>query len=64
VTEVAAASLAQTPRIGMRWRPEYIRCIGKRDDDFIIVLDIARIFSSDEQMQPDSNIGLVPAHAA
>jgi purine-binding chemotaxis protein CheW len=64
VTEVAAASLAQTPRIGMRWRPEYIRCIGKRDDDFIIVLDIARIFSSDEQKQPDSNIGLVPAHAA
>src|SRR6266851_2974018 len=63
VTEVAAASLAQTPRIGMRWRPEYIRCIGKRDDDFIIVLDIARIFSSDEQKQPDSNLSLVPAYA-
>jgi purine-binding chemotaxis protein CheW len=63
VTEVAAASLAQTPRIGMRWRPEYIRCIGKRGEDFIIVLDIARIFSGDEHKQPD-NLGAMPAHVA
>lgn len=45
ITEIAAAALEETPRIGMRWRPEYIRCIGKRGDDFIVVLDIERIFS-------------------
>jgi purine-binding chemotaxis protein CheW len=45
VTELAAASLAETPRIGMRWSPEFIRCIGKRGTDFIVVLDIGRIFS-------------------
>jgi purine-binding chemotaxis protein CheW len=46
ITEVAAASLEETPRIGMRWRSEFIRCIGKRGSDFIVVLDIGRIFSS------------------
>jgi purine-binding chemotaxis protein CheW len=30
----------------MRWRPEFIRCIGKRGDDFMVVLDIARVFSA------------------
>jgi purine-binding chemotaxis protein CheW len=45
ITEVAAAALEETPRIGMRWRPEFIRCIGKRGSDFIVVLDIGRIFS-------------------
>jgi purine-binding chemotaxis protein CheW len=46
ITEVAAAALEETPRIGMRWRSEFIRCIGKRGSDFIVVLDIGRIFSS------------------
>jgi purine-binding chemotaxis protein CheW len=45
IAEVAASSLEETPRIGMRWKPEYIRCIGKRGSDFIVVLDIGRIFS-------------------
>ena len=46
VTEVAGAALEETPRIGMKWRPEFIRCIGKRGTDFIVVLDIERIFST------------------
>jgi purine-binding chemotaxis protein CheW len=46
ITEVAATALEETPRIGMLWRSEFIRCIGKRGSDFIVVLDIGRIFSS------------------
>lgn len=46
VTKVSAAALQETPRIGTRWRPEFIRCIGKRGDDFMVVLDIARVFST------------------
>ncbi len=46
VTEVSGAALQETPRIGTRWRPEFIRCIGKRGDDFTVVLDIARVFST------------------
>jgi len=45
VVQVAAASLQEAPKVGMRWRPEFIRCIGKRGDDFMVVLDIARVFS-------------------
>lgn len=45
VTELPAASLEETPRIGMRWRPEFIRCIGKRGDTFIVVPDIGRLLS-------------------
>lgn len=49
VTEVAAGALEDTPRIGMRWRADFIRCIGKRAEDFIIILDINRIIASDER---------------
>ncbi len=57
ITEVAASALEETPRIGMRWRPEYIRCIGKRGGDFIVVLDIGRIFSG---ISPREDIALPP----
>lgn len=45
VTELAAASLESTPRIGLRWDPAFITCIGKRNGAFIAVLDMGRIFS-------------------
>jgi purine-binding chemotaxis protein CheW len=45
VTELAAASLETTPRIGLRWDPEFISRIGKRNGSFIAVLDMGRIFS-------------------
>ncbi|MCR6630959.1 MAG: chemotaxis protein CheW [Magnetospirillum sp.] len=48
VTEVAATSLEETPRIGMRWPPHLIRCVGKRGEDFIIVLEIGRLFSGSD----------------
>lgn len=46
VTELAPAALEETPKIGMRWRHEYIRCIGKCDGDFIIVLNIGAVFGN------------------
>jgi purine-binding chemotaxis protein CheW len=51
ITAVAASALEETPRIGMRWRSEFIHCIGKRGTDFIVVLDIARIFSAGDLKQ-------------
>ena len=45
VTDLAAASLEATPRLGLRWDPEFIACIGKREGDFLAVLDMARIFA-------------------
>jgi purine-binding chemotaxis protein CheW len=63
VTEIAASELQETPKIGMRWRPEFIRCIGKRGDDFMAVLDIARVFSG--AAQEDAGGGAAaPLHVA
>ncbi|MFP4152473.1 MAG: chemotaxis protein CheW [Alkalispirochaeta sp.] len=36
------------PQIGTRIKTEFIRGIGKQDEQFIIILDIDRIFSEDE----------------
>jgi purine-binding chemotaxis protein CheW len=56
VTTIAAADMEETPKIGMIWRHEYIRCIGKRDDDFIVVLDIGAIFLSSLQKKQEMNV--------
>ncbi len=36
------------PKIGTKLNTEFIRGMGKQDDQFIIILDIEKIFSSDE----------------
>lgn len=36
------------PRVGMRWRPEFIRGIGRRNGEFLIILDIDRVFATGE----------------
>jgi purine-binding chemotaxis protein CheW len=57
VTELVPAEVEETPRIGMVWRQDYIRCIGKRADDFIVVLDIAAIFSSARKGKAGAEVG-------
>jgi purine-binding chemotaxis protein CheW len=58
ITEVAAAALEETPRIGMRWRTDYILCIGKRGAEFIAVLDVDRIFSGNDHRDEAASAGL------
>jgi purine-binding chemotaxis protein CheW len=48
VVELEPANIERPPRIGNRWRTEFIKGIGKRDEQFIIILDIDRVFSTDE----------------
>ena len=45
VTEITPADAQPTPRVGMTWRPEYIRFITRWNDDFIIVPDMGRILN-------------------
>jgi purine-binding chemotaxis protein CheW len=49
VIEIDPANINPPPRIAMRWRTDFILGIGKRGDDFIIILDVNAVFSSDEQ---------------
>ncbi len=64
VTEITAAAIEETPRIGMTWRRELIRCIGKRADDFVVVLDIQAVFSSTWRDGPGSPGDLAAGRSA
>jgi purine-binding chemotaxis protein CheW len=49
VIEIDPANINPPPRIAMRWRTDFILGMGKRGDDFIIILDVNAVFSSEEQ---------------
>ena len=48
VIELGPGQIEPAPRIGTRLDTDFIKGMGKRDDAFIIILDIDRIFSMDE----------------
>jgi purine-binding chemotaxis protein CheW len=48
VIELESGQIAPPPRIAMRWRTELIQGMGKRGDEFIIILNINRVFASAE----------------
>ena len=48
VFELEPAQIEPAPRIGTRLNTEFIKGMGKRDDQFIMLLDVDRIFSSEE----------------
>jgi len=49
VARIDAAAIEVTPRVGIHWRSEFIRGVGRRGADFLFILDINRIFVSDQQ---------------
>ena len=48
VIELEPDKIEPPPRIGTGLKIEFIRGMGKRDDSFIIILDIDKVFSADE----------------
>jgi purine-binding chemotaxis protein CheW len=50
VLELERSQIHEPPRIAMRWRADMIEGLGKKADQFIIVLDIARVFTSDDAL--------------
>jgi purine-binding chemotaxis protein CheW len=54
VTDIEAASIEEAPKVGMRWRPEFIKGIGKRNGGFIIIPDMERIFETTDGRTPSS----------
>jgi purine-binding chemotaxis protein CheW len=48
VIDLEPGQIEPAPKIGTRLRTEFIRGMGKRDDHFIIILDIDKVFSVDE----------------
>ena len=69
VIELEPAQIEPPPRIGTRLNTEFIRGMGKYKDQFIIILDINKVFSTDdlnlfkasgEQPQPQDEHGAPP----
>ena len=48
VLELEPHEINDPPSLGMRWRTDLILGLGRRDERFIIILDIERVFSSEE----------------
>jgi purine-binding chemotaxis protein CheW len=48
VFELDADQIEPAPKIGTHLRTEFIRGMGKRDERFIIILDIDKVFSAEE----------------
>ncbi len=48
VFELEPENIEPPPKIGTRLKTEFITGMGKRDDEFIIILDIDKVFSSEE----------------
>ncbi len=48
VLELEPEQIEPAPRIGTKLNTEFIRGMGKRDEHFIIILDIEKVFTLDE----------------
>jgi purine-binding chemotaxis protein CheW len=48
VFEIEPKNIEPAPKIGTKLRTEFIKGMGKRDEKFIILLDIDKVFSSEE----------------
>lgn len=46
VTDIEATSIQGAPKVGMRWRPDFVKAIGRRNGEFIVIPDLARIFET------------------
>lgn len=48
VIELESSQITPPPTIASRWRSEFIQGMGRRGDEFIIILDINAVFSTDD----------------
>jgi purine-binding chemotaxis protein CheW len=48
VIELGSGQIEPAPKIGTKLKTDFIQGMGKRDEGFIIILDIDRVFSADE----------------
>jgi len=48
VFDLLPENIEPSPRIGSQLNTEFLRGMGKKDDEFILILDIDKVFSMDE----------------
>ncbi|NKN36808.1 chemotaxis protein CheW [Agrobacterium sp. a22-2] len=58
VTTLAKSAGEPPPSVGMRWRPDFIDCLVRRDSEFVIIPNLQAIFSAQHERNT------APAHSA
>jgi purine-binding chemotaxis protein CheW len=48
VIELDAGDIIPAPNLAMRWRTDFIQGMGRRGDDFLIILDVNAVFATEE----------------
>ena len=48
VIEFEPDRIEPPPEIGSRWRSDFIKGIGKRDNKFVMIIDVGMVFSTEE----------------
>ena len=46
VTSIARAEVDETPRVGLRWRSDFIRFLARRNGDLIVAPDLDQVFAT------------------
>ncbi|RRN62916.1 chemotaxis protein CheW [Caulobacter sp. 602-1] len=52
VTSIVADTTEEVPRVGMRWRADFIRRLVRRNSDVIVLPDLGQIFAARGQSAP------------
>ena len=60
VMEISEDAIGATPRIGAKLKTEYLKGIGKQNDDFVMILDVDKVFNFDELEIVEKAAGIVP----
>ncbi len=56
VIELEPSQINPPPTIAMRWRSELIQGMGRRGDQFMIILDIGKVFENDAALLQESSV--------
>jgi len=48
VMDLEPENIEPAPKIGARFNTEFLKGMGKRDEEFVMILDIDKVFSADE----------------
>jgi purine-binding chemotaxis protein CheW len=56
VIELDPSNIIPPPHLAMRWRTEFIQGMGRRGDDFLIILDINAVFASEAHVLAESDV--------
>ena len=64
VIEIDREEIKEGPRVAMRWRADLVSGISRQGDDFLIILDMARVFASDGPALAEGALALEATTAA